>query len=381
MRDLLVAGEISNFKHHHSGHMYFTLKDEKSSLRCVFFRRENSRCLFTPAGGMAVIAHGNISVYEPDGAYQLYVSELEPAGSGSLYLAFEQLKQKLAAEGLFAEERKKKLPFLPRKIAVITSPTGAAIEDILTTAKRRFPHVEFLVVESLVQGPGASANLASALDLVNKRKDLDLIILARGGGSLEDLWAFNEEVVARAIFRSRLPVISAVGHETDFTIADFVADYRAATPTAASVAALPDLMELTADLIRLRENTAQALNRRMQKERQRIDYTLSDRFYRQPQLRLKRSRENLERTDMNLKKEMVRKLQLKGSRLSALNDQLESYSPLKVMSRGYSYCRDEQGEIIRSVKSVRVGSLLSLTFKDGSARCRVEKIEEGACIE
>ncbi|HED24818.1 MAG TPA: exodeoxyribonuclease VII large subunit, partial [Firmicutes bacterium] len=244
LQDIRVAGELSNFKHHRSGHMYFTLKDGNSSLRCVFFKRDNQRCPFRPEDGLGVVAHGNISIYEPDGVYQLYVQEMEPAGMGSLFLAFEQLKRKLEAEGLFRAELKKDIPFLPRKIAVITSPTGAALQDIITTLQKRSPQVDILVVESLVQGPAAAEDIERAIDLVNKRPDIDLIILARGGGSLEDLWPFNEERVARAIHRSLIPIISAVGHETDFTIADFAADLRAPTPTAGAQAAVPDSAEL-----------------------------------------------------------------------------------------------------------------------------------------
>ena len=198
LQDIRVGGELSNFKHHRSGHMYFTLKDSQSSLRCVFFRGKNTRCLFQPADGMEVVISGNLSVYEPDGVYQLYVNEMEPAGVGSLYLAFEQLKEKLAAEGLFVPENKQKLPFAPRKIGLITSPTGAALQDMLTVFKKRFPALHLVVVESLVQGLGASADLVRALDLLNKLPGIELIILARGGGSLEDLWPFNEEQVARA---------------------------------------------------------------------------------------------------------------------------------------------------------------------------------------
>ncbi len=381
LRDLWVTGELSNFKHHRSGHMYFTLKDSTSSLRCVFFRRENERCLFKPADGMEVILHGNISVYETDGVYQLYVAEMEPAGMGSLFLAFEQLKKKLEAEGLFRAENKKAIPILPRKIALVTSPTGAALQDMLTTIKKRFPHIHLLVVESLVQGAGAASDIARALDLLNRRNDIDMIILARGGGSLEDLWPFNEEAVARAIYRSELPVISAVGHETDFTIADFTADLRAPTPTAGAAAAVPDKEEILLKLNQLRERAAMALQRRLQQEKQKLDHIVSERFFRLPGRRIKLSGELLEQLEVKLRREIIRVLQYKGMKLSAQIDKLESYSPLKVMNRGYSYCRDEEGNIIRSVKDVRLGRLLQLSFKDGQAHCRTEKIEEGLIID
>jgi exodeoxyribonuclease VII large subunit len=381
LRDLWVSGEISNFKHHRSGHMYFTIKDRTASIRCVFFSRENKRCLFRPTDGMEVIVHGNISVYEPDGLYQLYVSEMEPAGMGSLFLAYEQLKRKLEEEGLFRVEFKKKLPPLPQKIGLVTSPTGAALQDILATIQYRFPHVQILVVESLVQGSEAAADVVRALDLLNSRNDVDLIIIARGGGSLEDLWPFNEEIVARAIHRSRLPVISAVGHETDFTIADFAADYRAPTPTAAATAAVPDLKELKRLLAQLGERSALALQKRVQQEKQFLDYVASEKFFRLPGQRIKLSGDMLQQIKIKLNRETGRFLQIKNMQLNALIDKLDSYSPLKVMSRGYSFCRDENGNIIRSVKDIRVDQLLQLTFKDGRARCRTEQIEEGYALE
>lgn len=380
LQDLWVAGELSNFKHHRSGHMYFTLKDSKASLRCVYFKRENARCPFKPADGMEVFAHGSISLYEPDGVYQLYVRELEPAGMGSLYLAFEQLKKKLEMEGLFRLEHKKAIPRMPGKIGLVTSPTGAALQDILATIKNRYPHVEILVVESLVQGAGAADDLARALDILNARDDIDLIIMARGGGSLEDLWPFNEELVARAVFKSQIPVISAVGHETDYTITDFVADLRAPTPTAAAVAAVPDINEVENRLKQLQDRAFQALQRGVQKEKQRLDNIVSDKFFALPARRVKLQGEQLELLQNSLKREIVRLLQYKGMDLNARVDRLEGYSPLKVMSRGYCYCRDEEGNIIRSVKEIEEEQLLKLNFRDGSATCRTEKIEEGIAI-
>ncbi|MDZ4131935.1 MAG: exodeoxyribonuclease VII large subunit, partial [Dethiobacteria bacterium] len=328
-----------------------------------------------------VIIHGSISVYEPDGLYQLYVAEMEPAGMGSLFLAFEQLKQKLEAEGLFRNEYKKPLPLLPKKIALITSPSGAALQDILATFRSRFPHVHLLVVESLVQGAGAAVDIVRALELINKRSDLDLVIMTRGGGSLEDLWPFNEESVARAIFNSRLPVISAIGHETDFTIADFTADLRAPTPTAAAVSAVPDLGDMLLTLNRLSERAAMALQSRLQLEKQQLDHVVSERFFRLPELRIRYSREQLQQIENKLQREIVQLLQFKGLKLGAQIDKLESFSPLKVMNRGYSYCRDEEGNIVRSVKDIAVGRVLQLSFKDGQARCRTEEIEEEVTVE
>lgn len=377
LRDLWVAGELSNFKHHRSGHMYFTIKDSSTSLRCVFFRRDNLRCRFQPVDGMELLLYGSLSVYEPGGAYQLYVSEMEPAGMGSLYLAFEQLKQKLEEEGLFREEHKQKLPGLPRRIAVITSPTGAALQDILTTVRQRFPYVQILVAESLMQGSGAPADIARAIERLNAMAGIDLIIVARGGGSLEDLAPFNTETVARAIFGSRLPVISAVGHETDFTIADFVADLRAATPTAAAAAALPRYDELARQIDRLKERSALALQQRLLQEKQLLDYTVTARFYRRPLERVQRYRERCAGLDERLRRSALRYLKLKGLQLAALGDKLEGASPLKLMARGYSYCQDEEGNVVRSIGELQLGQRLLLRFRDGSARCRTEELEEG----
>ncbi len=381
LQDLWVTGEISNFKHHRSGHMYFTVKDHSSSLRCVFFRRDNLHSPFKPDDGMEVILHGNLSVYEPIGVYQLYVDNIEPAGMGSLYVAFEQLKQKLEAEGLFRPEHKKRLPLIPRKIGIITSPSGAALQDIQSTIKKRFPYVNLLVVESLVQGPGSAPDLVRALDLLNRREDVDLIILTRGGGSLEDLWPFNDETVARAIHRSNIPVISAVGHETDFTIADFTADYRAHTPTEAAAAAVPRYDDLVADIEKLRARAALALKNQVLQEKQRLDHIVSERFFQRPRERIHTFRENLERLDENLCRDIVRLLQFKGMQLNNLTDKLESRSPLNVMNRGYSFCQDTEGNIIRSIKNIEVGDLLRLSFKDGRADCRTEKVEEDSIVD
>jgi len=381
LQDIWVSGELSNFKHHRSGHMYFTVKDGASSLRCVFFSRDNVRCLFEPTDGMEVLLNGNISVYEPDGVYQFYVREMESAGVGSLYLAYEQLKSKLEAEGLFCPAKKKALPLLPRKIALLTSPTGAALQDMLTVFRKRFPALELLVVECLVQGAGAARDLVKALDLMNGRSDIDLIIMARGGGSLEDLWPFNDEALARAIERSAIPVISAVGHETDFTIADFVADLRAPTPTAAAQIAVPVLDDQLQMVAQQRRRVAVALRGRILSEKQNLDQITGERFFQAPLKRIAQQRETLLRSDSALKKNIVRVLRLKGLELASRTEKLESFSPLKVMSRGYSYCRDQDGQIVRSVKDITVGSRLQLNFADGRAFCRTEAVEEEVAVE
>jgi exodeoxyribonuclease VII large subunit len=381
LQDIWVSGELSNFKHHRSGHMYFTVKDGASSLRCVFFKGDNLRCLFEPTDGMAVLLNGSISVYEPDGVYQLYVREMEPAGFGSLYLAYEQLKNKLEEEGLFRPEKKKPLPLLPRKIALLTSPTGAALQDMLTIFQKRFPALQILVVECLVQGAGAARDLVRALEQVNLRKDVDLIIIARGGGSLEDLWPFNDEDLARAIDHSVIPIISAVGHETDFTIADFVADLRAPTPTAAAQLAVPALDDQLQHVAQYRRRAAVALHGRILREKQKLDQVTGDRFFQAPLKKIALQRETLQRSEKALKKNVVGLLRLKGLELAARTEKLESFNPLRVMSRGFSYCRDQDGRIVRSVKDVAVGSRLQLNFTDGRAFCRTEAVEEEAAFE
>jgi len=327
---------------------------------------------------MELLLYGKVSVYEPGGLYQFYVSEMEPAGMGSLYLAFEQLKKKLEAEGLFQEEHKQKLPALPRRIGVITSPTGAALQDILTTVRQRYPYVKIVVAESLMQGDEAPADIARAIDRLNAREEIELIIIARGGGSFEDLAPFNSETVARAIFHSRRPVISAVGHETDFTIADFVADLRAATPTAAAAAALPRYDELLRGVDRLRERSALVMQQRLQREKQLLDYTVTARFYRRPRERVQRARERSDRAGQRLQQSALQLLKLKGLQLAALEDKLEGASPLKLMARGYSFCQDEEGNVVRSIGDLQVGERLQLRFRDGTARCRIEELEEGS---
>ncbi len=381
LQDLWVSGELSNFKHHRSGHMYFTVKDGASSLRCVFFSRDNARCLFKPADGMEVLLNGSISVYEPDGVYQLYVRDIRPAGVGTLYLAYEQLKNKLEEEGLFRPEKKKALPLLPRKIALLTSPSGAALQDMLTVFRNRFPALELLVVECLVQGATASRDLVRAIDQVNSRNDIDVIIIARGGGSLEDLWPFNDEALARAIDRSVIPIISAVGHETDFTIADFAADLRAPTPTAAAQLAVPVLDDQLQIVAQNRKRLAIALRGRILREKQKLDQVTGERFFQVPTRLIALQYETLQRNDNALKKNMVSLLRMKGLKLASRIDRLESFSPLKVMSRGYSYCRDQDGRIIRTVKDVTVGCLLQLNFIDGRAFCRTEAVGEEVAFE
>ena len=374
LRGITVSGEISNFTHHRSGHMYFTLKDEKSSLRCVFFKGNNMHLKFLPSEGMNVWGKGRISVYEANGQYQLYVDELEPAGMGALYLAFEQLKKKLEKEGLFRDIHKKPLPAFPKVVALITSPTGAALQDILSTATRRFAPVKFLVVESLMQGAGAPADLVSAIKHLNRKALADVIVLARGGGSLEDLWAFNDEAVVRTVFNSQIPVISAVGHETDFTISDFVADYRAPTPTGAATVLFPDRKELGRHIASLSDRLAYSLRQKAQRERTRLEHIIRDRFYRLPLELIRDAEADYLGLKEQLRHLIIYGLQEKAHRLTNGEARLEGLSPLKIMKRGYSFCRDEKGRLVTSAKNLKPEQRLELSFTDGKAWSRIEEV-------
>jgi exodeoxyribonuclease VII large subunit len=422
LSDVWIRGEISNFTHHGSGHMYFTLKDESSRIKAIMFASHNQRLPFIPKEGARVIARGNVTVYERDGQYQFYATHMQPDGIGSLYLAYEQLKSKLEKEGLFAEARKRSLPRFPKCIGVITSPTGAAVRDIVITLQRRFPQVAIVIYPVLVQGKGAAPSIVKAIGALNAMGEADVLIVGRGGGSLEELWAFNEEEVARAISASRIPVISAVGHETDFTIADFAADLRAATPTAAAELAVPHAGELAAQLLQLQQRLRQALQQRAQRGRERhsvlqrslalagprrtlIQHTqrldmLRVRLQRSADARLSRSRErkavlhhSLQRfhprdsvaaarqlTD-SLRRELMgamqARLQEKRSRYVAEIRHLDALSPLKVMSRGYSLVYDEAEEhLIKSLTEVQLGDLVVIKMNDGQLNCQVWGMKE-----
>jgi exodeoxyribonuclease VII large subunit len=417
LKSVWVRGEISNFKHHSSGHMYFTLKDEDSRLKCVMFASANQRLAFVPREGTRVLANGSISIYERDGAYQFYVSEMQPDGIGNLYLAFEQLKQKLAAEGLFAESRKRPLPRFPKAVGVITSPTGAAVRDIITTLQRRNPATPILLCPVAVQGVHAVPSIVRAIETMNRLAEVDVLIVGRGGGSLEELWAFNEEAVARAIAASKIPVISAVGHETDFTIADFVADLRAATPTAAAELSVPHHLELKQQLAYQEQRLYRALRSTLEKKQERLDRLKRSPYFVHPRKYMLESAERLDRLTQQLeyaissqvarqrerrlsfehrllrhdprtkieytKKDLAAKVRqlsqamLVRSRQSkqqfaALVRQLDALSPLKVMERGYSVVYDEQETaVINSITQVQLGDIVKVRVRDGRLDCQV----------
>lgn len=423
LQDVWVKGEISNFTHHSSGHMYFTLKDADSRLKSIMFASYNQKLAFIPREGAKVLACGNISVYERDGQYQFYVTQMQPDGIGSLFLAFEQLKKKLEMEGLFAPSRKKPIPKFPRAIGVITSPTGAAVRDIITTLQRRHPTVPVLLYPVLVQGKQAAPSIVKAIREMNALNEVDVLIVGRGGGSLEELWAFNEEIVARAISDSVLPIISAVGHETDFTIADFAADLRAATPTAAAELAVPHHLELMQQIGYYKQQLYGGLAKQLErgkeklKRLQRSPYLTNPRrqLLLQPAERLDRVREQLgykirsrvtksgerlmrsERklASFNPKEQIVytrkrldastRQLRqsmqgvLKGKQQELISSmrQLDALSPLKIMQRGYGLVYDEKEKhLIKSIDQVQIGDILKLRLTDGRIDCHVWSMEE-----
>jgi len=366
LQDLWIEGEVSNFSRSAAGHAYFTLKDETSSIRCVMWRSVAARQGYLPSNGEAILAHGHISVYEVQGAYQFYVDTLQPAGLGTLYLQFEALKKRLEAKGLFALERKRPLPPFPRCLGVVTSPTGAALRDILHVLGRRYPLVEVILSPTLVQGDKAPQQIVAAIEALNEHTDAEAIIVARGGGSLEELWAFNDERVARAIYSSRLPVISGVGHETDFTIADFVADARAPTPSAAAEIAVPDQGELRGTL-RLRRNRLVALAGRQIAERrgavesqERVLSRLS------PQAKIASHRQRIDELTRAVSASLAHQLALQRERLRGHLLRLQSLSPFATLERGYSITRQlRTGEIVKSVAQVTTGDRIETQVSDG----------------
>lgn len=379
---LWVKGEISNYKNHSSGHMYFTLKDDKALIRCVMFRSANSGLKFKPSDGMKVVIRGNISVFERDGQYQLYAEEMLPEGMGELYLAFEQLKVRLHDEGLFDTAHKKPLPYLPRAIGVITSPTGAVLRDIVKVLGRRFAEMELKIYPVAVQGEQAPGQIANAIAAFNRLHCVDVIILARGGGSLEELWAFNEEQVAWSIFRSQIPIISAVGHETDYTIADFVADLRAPTPSAAAEMVVPEKLALQSKLVSLDIRMKNAMQRLLHTKKQEMDRLKGSTAFRQPLDRIYQERMRMDQLSRYLQKAVRGNLENTQSRFACCAGKLDALSPLTVLSRGYSVVRNvENGEIIRSTTQVTAGEPLEITVSDGKLYCRVNKVEMRAEYE
>ena len=375
LSNLLVRGELSNCRLYPSGHHYFTLKDGEGALRCVMFRGDAASLRFQPENGMQVIAAGRVTVFPRDGQYQLYCTRLVPEGAGDLHTAFEQLKRRLLEEGLFDQSRKKPLPPFPGTIALVTSPAGAAVRDMLRILKSRWPMTRVRVLPVRVQGEGAAQEIASAIRWANRYRVADLSITGRGGGSMEDLWAFNEEVVARAIAASELPVISAVGHEPDVTIADFAADLRAATPSNAAELAVPDQREVRAGLEQIQARLEHAMGRRLAGYRQALDRLSRSRSMTEPAAYFQNKRLLLDYHSRRLSHSGERCLSGQRERLGRLASALDAMSPLKVLGRGYAIPRREDGRVLTSAGDAAAGDRLLLRLSDGTLRCRVEARE------
>ncbi|MBI2873650.1 MAG: exodeoxyribonuclease VII large subunit [Firmicutes bacterium] len=372
-----VRGEISNFKHHTSGHLYFTLKDAQSCLRCVMFKGAAAGLLFRPENGMQVIVFGSISVYERDGQYQLYVQELQPDGVGALWIAYEQLKAKLGAEGLFDEGRKRRLPPFPGRIALATSPTGAVLRDMLSVLRRRMPGLQIVLAPIPVQGYGAAPKIAGAIQALGRLAEhgaapVEVIILARGGGSIEELWPFNEEIVARAIAASPVPVLSAIGHETDYTIADFAADHRAATPSVAAETVVPDHREL-ADRLQTRVKRLRlGAAARVRKERERLNRLAVSRVLTQPSGALREWAQRLDFTSRRLEFLAARKAERSRAILDKVSGKLGALGPETILRRGYAFCLSlPDRSPISGVQAVGPGELLGVILQDGEMECKV----------
>ncbi|MGD6795900.1 exodeoxyribonuclease VII large subunit [Metabacillus indicus] len=420
LKDIWVKGELSNFKMHSRGHMYFTLKDEGARIAAVMFAGQNASLKFMPENGMKVLLRCEISVYEPSGNYQIYVKEMQPDGIGSLYLAYEELKKKLEKEGLFDERHKQQVPKYPSEIGVITSPTGAAVRDILTTIKRRYPSAKVIIIPALVQGINAGPSVVKAIRQANSLGTLDVIIAGRGGGSIEELWAFNEEIVAREIFSSKVPIISAVGHETDYTIADFVADLRAPTPTGAAELAVPhfaDLLERTANK---KTRLLRAMQEKLTAKKEQLAYYQKSYAFKYPKQLYQQKEQQLDVLVESLQKESIRNIQMKKERFAALSSRLlrvhpnekisrekerhqqlvkkmtrdmsvllkqkqaafgamaanlNALSPLKIMDRGYSIAYQDDN-LVKSISQVKKGDGLHIHLQDGQVICQVTGVEE-----
>ncbi|TCT22617.1 exodeoxyribonuclease VII large subunit [Melghiribacillus thermohalophilus] len=421
LKQVWLKGEISNFKRHSRGHMYFTLKDDLSRIQAVMFAGSNRHLKFSPKDGMNVLVRGEVGVYEPHGQYQLYVHDMQPGGVGALYLAFEELKKKLEKEGLFAADRKKPIPRFPEHIGIITSPTGAAIRDIWTTLNRRYPIVKKTLIPVLVQGEHAAKSIVDAIERANEHNLFDVLIVGRGGGSIEELWCFNEEMVARAIARSRIPVISAVGHETDYTISDFVADLRAPTPTGAAELAVPDRQEILKRIQYLKNRLDRSLHVSIQSKKDYLSSLKQSYAFRYPEVLMRQKEQELDRHYDKLMKEwnnyFSRKVELHnslGKRLQTMHpdrkiaetenilhalisrynramrnqltykkksfqnqiDKLSLLNPLDIMKRGYAIPFNKEGHIVRTVKQIQPGDKIDVKLADGTLDCQVWGLEE-----
>lgn len=362
-----VKGEISNFTNHYkTGHFYFTIKDPDSLIRAVMFKSAAAKLKFLPENGMKVVVRGRVSAFVRDGQYQIYVEAMEPDGVGSLYIAFEQLKRKLEAEGLFAPARKRPIPKIPTRIGIITSPTGAAVRDMINITRRRFPYAKLILFPSLVQGPDAPAQLIGGVSYFNAARSVDVIIIGRGGGSIEDLWAFNDETLARTVAASVIPVISAVGHETDFTICDFAADVRAPTPSAAAELAVPDTAELLRKINNIVGHMELALTKNIGMRRTQLSQLAKSRALTSPQNFIDDKRMVLLSLASRMEQEMKLSLTDKRGRFASLTASLEALNPMSVISRGYSAVFDDSGKLIKSTRQIKKGDRFRFRTTDGS---------------
>ena len=375
LQSVCIRGEISNYKLYPSGHHYFSLKDPESAIRCVLFKGNALSLRFRPENGMQVLAVGRVSLYPRDGSYQFYCTRLLPDGAGDLSVAFEQLKQKLFQEGLFDPAHKKKLPVFPHRIGIVTSPAGAAVHDMLRILGKRYPLSRVILLPVRVQGAEAPGEIARAIDYANAHAIADVLIVGRGGGSVEDLWAFNDEGVSRAIFRSRIPVVSAVGHEPDVTISDFTADLRAATPSNAAELVAPDQSELRAALEGMRASMLASMRQRLTRSRQQLTGLSASPMLRNPMNYLQERRLRLDKLTGDFRRVGTRLLQARRQGVIRLSASLDAMSPLKVLARGYSMTADADGRLISSVTEVSPGQSLTILVSDGKIRAAVERTE------
>lgn len=377
LANIFISGEISNFTNHYrTGHLYFTLKDDSAAVRAVMFNSSAKRLKFMPEDGMKVIARGRVSVYEASGQYQLYVDDMQPDGVGALNLAYEQLKEKLQKEGLFSELHKKPLPPYPEKVGVITSPTGAAVRDIINVLGRRFPYAEIVFCPVLVQGDGAHLQLTDAVNLFNSERAADVIIIGRGGGSIEDLWEFNDEGLARAVYNSEIPVISAVGHETDFTICDFVADMRAPTPSAAAELAVPDANELQYALSALKNRMFLNVSSGIADRRLRLEYLTSKGVLKSPDEMLSNRSQRLDTAFSKMLSSYENRIGGKKVEFISAATALSKLDPMSVLMRGFAFVSDKNGKNVCSSQALAKGDKINVRFHDGSAVCEVKEITQ-----
>ena len=375
LSDVYVKGEISNFTNHRTGHFYFSLKDEGGLIRAVMFKTQAMKLAFVPEDGMKVILRGRVSSFVRDGQYQIYASDIQPDGVGSLYVAFEQLKRRLEGEGLFDETRKKRIPRLPRRVGIVTSPTGAAIRDMINVMRRRFPYAEIVLYPALVQGAGALPQIINGIKYFNDTYSVDVIIVGRGGGSMEDLWAFNDEGLARQVASSRIPVISAVGHETDFTICDFAADLRAPTPSAAAELAVPETEDIKRRLENINTRNRTNIQNQISLYKSRLSQLQSAGAMLSPERLLDGRRMNVLYCSEKLQRKCDELRGVERVRLASIASKLEAMNPLGIISRGYSAVTDESGNVIRSAAQLSKGDAIRVRFADGEAEATVRELK------